>query len=67
MRRLRAAIALVRLGIATRFRLGGAYWSWRRETAFGRDASRWPSAAHRREAMIEYAEWVAQMRSFIRR
>ena len=67
MRLLRAVIALARLGIATRFRLGGAYWSWRRETAFGRDASRWPSAAHRREAMVEYAEWVAEMRSFIRR
>jgi hypothetical protein len=67
MRLLRTAIALVRLGMATRFRLGGAYWSWRRETAFGRDASHWPSAAHRRGAMIEYAEWVAQMRSFIRR
>jgi hypothetical protein len=67
MRLLRAVIALARLGIATRFRLGGAYWSWRRETAFGRDASRWPSAAHRREAMVEYAEWVAEMRALIRR
>jgi hypothetical protein len=67
MRLLRAVFALARLGVATRFRLGGAYWSWRRETAFGRDASRWPSAVHRRKAMIEYAEWVAQMRSLIRR
>ena len=67
MRLVRAMIALVRLGIATRFRLGGAYWSWRRESAFGRDAASWPSAAHRRAAMIEYAEWVAQMRSLIRR
>ncbi|MBM4051829.1 MAG: hypothetical protein FJ270_03675 [Planctomycetes bacterium] len=67
MRLLHAVIALARLGIATRFRLGGAYWSWRRETAFGRDAARWPSAAHRRKAMIEYAEWVTAMRSHIRR
>ncbi len=67
MRLLRAVIALARLGIATRFRLGGAYWSWRRETAFGRDVSRWPSASHRREAMVEYAVWVAEMRSLIRR
>ncbi|MBM4110274.1 MAG: hypothetical protein FJ254_02805 [Phycisphaerae bacterium] len=67
MRLLRAVIALVRLGFATRFRLGGAYWSWRRETAFGCDAARWPSAAQRRRAMIEYAEWVASMRTLIKR
>jgi hypothetical protein len=67
MRLLRAVFALARLGVATRFRLGGAYWSWRRETAFGRDPSRWPSASHRRKAMIEYADWVSQMRSLIQR
>jgi hypothetical protein len=61
-----ALISLLRLGWSTRFRLGGAYWSWRRETAFGGDRSRWPSEAERRRAMIDYGAWVGAMRSLRR-
>jgi hypothetical protein len=62
---LRYAIALRELAILgwrTRFRRRGAYWTWRMETAFGHDASRMPDAAARREAIIDYANWVAAMK-----
>lgn len=53
--------ALFRLGWATRFRLNGKYWTWRRETAFGVDPQRMPSARARRDAVLEYAHWVRCM------
>ncbi|MSR41341.1 MAG: hypothetical protein EXS10_05495 [Phycisphaerales bacterium] len=55
-------LGLLRLGIATRFRVGGRYWKWREETAFGSDRSKWPSAKVRRHSMLEYARWAWQMR-----
>lgn len=42
------------------------YWQWRMHTAFGSDESRWPSARERRRAMLEYGEWVWNMRRYMR-
>jgi len=67
MRSLVALIELARLGWKTRFRLRGPYWHWRNETAFGHDPARMPSARARREAIIEYANWVRSMRALRRR
>ena len=58
-------LGLLRLGFATGFRLRGAYWTWREETAFGADRSKWPSAAERRHAMLEYAAWAQRMRRYL--
>jgi hypothetical protein len=55
-------LGLLALGFATRFRVNGAYWSWRKETAFGVDESKWPNAAARRHAMLDYARWAWRMR-----
>jgi hypothetical protein len=65
MRLLRSLLGLVHLGFATRFRLKGPYWKWREETAFGSERSKWPSAADRRHAMLEYAAWAQRMRRFL--
>ncbi len=59
---LASLLGLLRLGFATRFRVGGAYWTWRKETAFGSDPSKWPSASARRHAMLEYGKWAWSMR-----
>jgi len=59
---LTALWSLLILASRTRFRLNGAYWSWRQETAFGADPSRWPSRRARREAMLHYGRWVHTMR-----
>jgi hypothetical protein len=67
MRSLVALIELARLAWKTRFRLRGAYWQWRDETAFGTDPARVPTARARREAIIEYAHWVRSMRALRRR
>lgn len=58
---------LASMACATRMRFRGAYWSWRRETAFGSDPGRWPKPAARRRAILEYARWVASMRRLARR
>jgi hypothetical protein len=57
---------LALLGAKTGFRLKGRYWTWRMETAFGADRSKWPSAAERRRAAIEYGAWVGAMRRMAR-
>lgn len=63
LRAMRGAWNLLLLGFATRFRLRGGYWAWRRETGFGTDPSRMPGPRERRRAMLEYGEWVGQMRA----
>ncbi|RLS64307.1 MAG: hypothetical protein DWH97_08375 [Planctomycetota bacterium] len=63
---IQSLLGLFRLGLSTRFRVGGAYWSWREETAFGSDRSTWPTARARRHAMFEYARWAWRMRRFTR-
>jgi hypothetical protein len=62
---IQALIGLFRLGLSTRFRMGGSYWKWRKETAFGNDPSKWPPAAERRHAMLEYARWSQRMRKHL--
>ena len=66
MRRLIACRELFLLLWKTRFRLRGAYWSWRHVTAFGHDPARMPPPEERREAIIDYANWVASMRDLRR-
>ena len=62
---IQSLLGLLRLGFATRFRVHGAYWAWRKETAFGADESKWPSAGARRHAMLEYARWAWRMRKHV--
>jgi hypothetical protein len=65
-RRVIAAVSALRLGFATGFRLRGAYWRWRLETAFGTDPGRMPDARERREAMVDYLVWTHRMRKLMR-
>ncbi len=65
--RVRGAWQLLMLAWAVRFRIRGAYLTWRRETAFGSDPARWPPPAERRRAMLEYGAWVARMKALRRR
>jgi hypothetical protein len=58
----RGAWNLLLLGFKTRFRLRGGYWSWRMETAFGRDRAKWPPLRERMRAALEYGAWVGSMR-----
>jgi hypothetical protein len=53
---------LARLLAASRFRLGGAYWRWRRETAFGSDPARRPPLRERVRQIVAYGVWVHRMR-----
>jgi len=66
MRRLLETIGglfqLIRLAVATRFRLAGPYWKWRAETAFGADRERWPPKRQRLKATLDYARWVHRMK-----
>ena len=56
-------LGLIAVGVMlarTRFRTSGAYWSWRKSTAFG-DAP--PGGfVERLEALLAYARWVRRMR-----
>ena len=53
---------LLRLAVITRGKLGGRYWHWRRETAFGNDVSRMPSRVDRMRATLRFGHWVGRMR-----
>ena len=59
---LDAFFGLLRLGIATRFRLGAPYWAWRVETAFGTDPAHRPSLYKRMRLVLDYAAWTSRMR-----
>ncbi len=50
------------LGVKTRFRLRGAYWRWRQETAFGCDPALRPSHRQRLRAILDYGRWVYRMK-----
>ncbi len=50
---------LARLGLISRFRFRGAYWSWRLHTAFGRG---YPSRGETLRAVLDYGRWVYRMR-----
>lgn len=61
---IRTARGLVLLGLMaarTRFRMRGAYWAWRRETAEGSGGA--ISRAERVRAVLEYARWIDRCRS----
>lgn len=51
---------LARLAAISRFRLRGAYWRWRVETAFGQGfpTSRWETL----KAVLAYGRWAHRMR-----
>lgn len=66
VRYLVAALEAIRLAWAVRGRTKGAYLTWREETAFGADRARWPSAAARRHAIVDYLNWCASMRRLSR-
>ncbi len=55
-------VQLLLLLKAVRFRMNGPYLRWRRETAFGHDPARWPTAGERRAAMLRYGAWVWRMK-----
>ena len=59
---LDALIGFIRLGFATRFRVRGAYWQWRHETAFGKDPDRQPGRMETIRLAIDYAAWTTRMR-----
>ena len=52
---------LAALGCRSRFRLGGAFWRWRNETAFGNDPSCTPSRLQRWRRVLAYGRWVYRM------
>jgi len=54
---------LLRLAAISRFRLRGPYWTWRRETAFGRAHL---SRRQRLGAVLDYGRWVHRMRRRVR-
>ncbi|MCE2966840.1 MAG: hypothetical protein ACK55O_01185 [Phycisphaerales bacterium] len=51
---------LARLAIISRGRLGGAYWTWRTHTAFGK--GRPPTRREAFAAALGYGRWVHRMR-----
>jgi hypothetical protein len=64
MRTIRGLFHLVVMMARTRFRMRGAYWAWRRETAEGRSAG--IAGADRLHAVLDYARWIDRMRSIAR-
>ncbi|MBL4590869.1 MAG: hypothetical protein JKY96_02800 [Phycisphaerales bacterium] len=52
---------MLRMGLVSRFRLRGAYWQWRTQTAFPQTGS--PEGfANRFGLMVEYFMWVSRIR-----
>lgn len=54
-----AAYELVRMAIVAKFRIRGAYYSWRWQTAFGRGT---PPRGELIRGMIEFAAWANRTR-----
>jgi hypothetical protein len=50
---------LTRLGVVSRFRFSGSYWTWRLHTAFGRGT---PSRGALFHAVLDYGAWIFRMR-----
>ncbi len=53
---------LLLLAVRSRFRMRGAYWRWRAETAFGRDPAAHPPFGKRLRAVLDYGRWVYRMK-----
>lgn len=51
---------LARLGVITRFRFRGDYWSWRLHTAFGRGYP--ASKLELVRSVLAYGRWIFRMR-----
>ncbi|MDP7070686.1 MAG: hypothetical protein QF561_04990 [Phycisphaerales bacterium] len=60
MRAVHVLLGLLKLLWITRGRLGGPWWAWRRETAFGRGQPG-PAAADRRRSMWHFLAWIWRM------
>lgn len=56
-------VLLLGLLVRSGFRLRGAYWTWRRQTALG-DERR--GAGETARAVLGYARWMARMRGVSR-
>jgi hypothetical protein len=63
MRTIIGCLLLLRLAAGSRFRLHGAYWTWRMTTAMGPDR---PARRERLRNILDYARWMARMRSISR-
>lgn len=50
---------LARLGVLSRFRFSGAYWTWRMHTAFGQGMPPRPELI---SSVLDYARWTHRMR-----
>ena len=55
-------LGLFLLCIRYRGRFKNSYWQWRRETAFGQDASRSSGGVDRWWAILDFGAWVWQIR-----
>jgi hypothetical protein len=53
---------LLRMWIAARGNLHNPYWTWRMETVFGSDRSKWPPWRDRMGAIIRFGRWVHEMK-----
>ena len=53
---------LILLGVRSRFRMRGAYWRWRAETAFGSDPATRPRFGQRVRMVLDYGAWVYRMK-----
>lgn len=51
---------LLRLGVITRFRFRGDYWSWRMATAFGRGMPETRGGLV--QSVLEYGRWMHRTR-----
>jgi hypothetical protein len=57
---LLALYELARLAAISKFRMRGAYWTWRMHTAFGRGKP--TSRGEYFRSVLEYGRWVHRMR-----
>ena len=53
---------LLGMGLRSRFRLGGAYWRWRLETAMGSNPAGRLGLREQIQAILEYGRWAWCMR-----
>ena len=53
---------LLLLAIKARFRLRNHYWSWRYETAFGKNPDARPAPIEQLKAILSYGRWVYRMK-----
>ena len=59
---IESMLGLIAIAIGQRGRLRSAYWSWRRETAFGPPEERSLARKTRWKAMLAFGRWSWLMR-----